>query len=151
VIMTAPHRAYLESVLACRCPRCREGKLFVYSVGWRFRKNMQMYERCPVCSQPTDIEVGFYYGTGYVSYLLGLVLTGISFITWLLIVGFSFGDSRFFVWLGLNSVLLIVIQPWLMRFSRALWLSFFVGYDPEWSHNPPQEPERQNESEKNNW
>jgi len=112
---------------------------------------MQMHERCPVCSQPTDIEVGFYYGTGYVSYLLGLLLTGFSFIIWLLIVGFSFGDSRFFIWLGLNSAILIAIQPWLMRFSRSLWLSFFVGYDPEWSLHPPQEPERQNESEKNNW
>ena len=27
-----------------------------------------MYENCPVCSQKYDLEPGFWYGTGYVSY-----------------------------------------------------------------------------------
>lgn len=110
-----------------------------------------MYEACPVCNQPTEIEVGFYYGTGYVSYLIALAITAISCLLWFLLIGFSFKDKRFLVWIILNSVALLALQPWLMRFSRALWLSFFVSYDPNWEYRPPEQPERVNEEQKNNW
>lgn len=146
-----PNRGYLETIVTCRCPRCREGKLFKYPLGFRLRRNMEMFDSCPVCNQPTDLEVGFYYGTGYISYLLALVLTGISCLLWALFIGFSFHDNRFAVWITLNSVGLLLSQLWLMRFSRALWLSFFVGYDEDWEHTKPLAPERINEEQKHNW
>jgi uncharacterized protein (DUF983 family) len=146
-----PHRSYVSSVVGCWCPRCREGKLFLHPLTFRLKKNLEMYDRCAVCGQPTDIEVGFYYGTGYVSYLIGIVITLASFLFWLLIIGFSFHDNRFVVWITVNSVLLVLLQPWLMRFSRSLWLAFFVPYEPDWEHIAPAEPERTNEEQKNNW
>jgi hypothetical protein len=112
---------------------------------------MAMHENCPVCSQPTDIEVGFYYGTGYVSYVVALLLTLIYFLIWLATIGFSFQDSRFVIWITSNSLFLVALQPWLMRFSRALWLSWFVNYDPDWKNTKPEELERINEDQKNNW
>ena len=110
-----------------------------------------MYEKCPVCGQPTDIEIGFYYGTGYVSYVIGVLFTVFSFLLWLLIIGFSFSDRRFIYWITLNSICLVVMQPWLMRFSRVLWLSWFVKYDPDWTIHEPEPLERVNEEQKNNW
>ncbi len=110
-----------------------------------------MNAHCPVCNQPTDIEVGFYYGTGYVSYLLALGITILSFLVWYLVIGVSFRDDRFLVWIILNSVSLLALQPWLMRFSRSLWLSFFVSYDNDWQHTPPQELERTNKDQMHNW
>ena len=143
--------SYLSSVLSCRCPRCRQGKLFKNPVSLSLKKNMEMYDKCPVCGQPTDIEVGFYYGTGYVSYLVALLISAVCFFLWWLIVGFSFSDNRFLYWIISNSVLLIVLQPWLMRFSRSLWISWFVRYDPNWKDNQPDNPERIVEGEMNNW
>ena len=144
-------RNYVTTVLGCYCPRCREGKLFKNPISIRLKKNMDMNERCPLCHQRTEIEVGFYYGTGYVSYLLGILFTLVSFVLWFLIIGFSFHDRRFAFWLGANSIALVLMQPWLMRFSRALWLSFFVKYDPDWKYHEPEDPERIIESEMNNW
>lgn len=146
-----PHRTYLAATVGCWCPRCREGKLFRHNLSLSLKKNMEMYERCRVCGQVTDIEVGFYYGTGYVSYLLGIFITLASLLLWFLAIGFSFKDNRFLVWIIANSVLLLLLQPWLMRFSRSLWLSFFVSYDPDWESMPPPEPERTNEEQKYNW
>jgi len=146
-----PKRGYITSVLSCRCPRCREGKLFKNPVSISLKKNMAMNEKCPVCGQATDIEVGFYYGTGYVSYLVALVISAICFVLWWIIIGFSFTDSRFLFWIISNSVLLILLQPWLMRFSRSLWISWFVRYDPDWEKNRPLDPERIVEGEMNNW
>ena len=146
-----PHRSYIETLFSCRCPRCRQGKLFRNPFTFRFNRNMQMYDACPVCRQPTDIEVGFYYGTGYISYLAGLLITVISCILWLLLIGFSFKDKRFLFWLVSNSILLVVLQPWLMRFSRVFWLSCFVKYDPDWEVHDPEEPERINKDQMGNW
>ena len=110
-----------------------------------------MNEKCPVCGQTTDIEVGFYYGTGYVSYLVAIGITLVSFLLWLLIIGFSFRDQRFLYWIALNSLILIALQPWLMRFARSLWLSFFVKYDPDWKDHKPEDPERIIKEQMNNW
>ena len=145
-------RGYLSSVSGCRCPRCRKGKLFKHPVSISLKKNMEMNKHCPVCGQPTEIEVGFYYGTGYVSYILAIILSVTSLIAWWFIIGFSLNDNRFFYWIAFNAVLLIVLQPWLMRLSRSLWISWFVKYDPYWKqHQPEDVSERLNEEQANNW
>ncbi|MES1216358.1 MAG: DUF983 domain-containing protein [Bacteroidota bacterium] len=145
-------RGYVSSVVGCRCPRCREGNLFQYNTTIRFKKNMLMNKQCPVCNQPTEIEVGFYYGTSYVSYVLTVLLSAASLIAWWVIIGLSVNDNRFFYWVGFNAVLLLVLQPWLMRFSRSLWISWFVKYDPLWEeHQPEDVSERINAEQANNW
>ena len=95
-----------------------------------------MHRDCPECGQPTEIEVGFYYGTGYVSYALTVGLSVASFVLWYIIIGMSVDDNRFFYWLGFNAVLLILLQPYLMRLSRTIWLSFFVRYNAHWKEQP---------------
>lgn len=144
-------RGYLSTVITCRCPRCREGNLFTHGTSIRLKRNMEMHTNCPVCGQPTDIEVGFYYGTGYVSYVLALLITILSFLFWFLLIGFSFKDKRFLFWIISNGIFLLALQPWLMRFARSLWLSWFVKYDPQWQHTKPPAPERIVKSEMNNW
>lgn len=111
-----------------------------------------MYKDCPVCGQPTEIEVGFYYGTGYVSYALTVAISIASLIAWWVLIGFSTEDSRFFYWMASNAVLLILLQPWIMRLSRSLWISWFVKYDPDWRNNKPEDvSERLNTEQANNW
>jgi uncharacterized protein (DUF983 family) len=151
--MTEEHipRGYLSTIIGCYCPRCREGKLFRHPTSIRLGRNMDMYEYCVVCGQPTDIEVGFYYGTGYVSYVIALGITIFYLLFWWLIIGFSFHDHRFFYALGTNAVLLLVLQAWLMRFSRSLWISWFVSYDPNWKDHPPEQNERTNPDQMHNW
>lgn len=126
---------YILSVLTNKCPRCREGHIYEVPNPYNLKKITSMKNRCDVCGQPTEIEVGFYYGTSYVSYALAVAVCVASFIAWWLIVGFSLSDSRFFWWLGFNAFLLIALQPILMRLSRTLWLSWFVKYDPDWKEH----------------
>jgi uncharacterized protein (DUF983 family) len=145
------NRGYWSTVFGCYCPRCREGKLFKQSISIRLKGNMEMYSHCPLCGQPTDIEVGFYYGTGYVSYLIAIFLSVASFLTWWLLIGFSFTDNRFTYWISFNSISLLLLQPWLMRFSRSIWIAGFVRYDSNWKETTPQDLERTNSSQMNNW
>ena len=94
---------------------------------------MKMNKNCPVCGQKTEIEAGFYYGTGYVSYALTVAFSVTTFVAWWVLAGFSSSDNRIFWWLGINTILLLLIQPYLMRLSRAVWLAVFVKYDVNWS------------------
>ncbi|MBL7769380.1 MAG: DUF983 domain-containing protein [Flavipsychrobacter sp.] len=128
------HPGYLSTVLSNRCPRCREGKIFESSNPYEFGKILKMNDKCPVCKQPTEIEVGFYYGTAYVSYALTVAFSVATFIAWWVIIGFSLedGDYRVLYWGITNAVLLIALQPVFMRLSRSMWLSWFVKYDPNW-------------------
>ena len=145
-------RGYFSSALGCRCPRCREGKLFQHPVSINLKKNMLMNKNCPVCGQATEIEVGFYYGTSYVSYALSIGLSVASLLVWWIIIGLSTEDNRFFYWLGFNSVFLLLLQPWLMRLSRSFWISWFVKYDPDWKdHQPEDVSERLNPDQGTNW
>lgn len=123
---------YIGAVFMNKCPRCREGEIYEVSNPYKLKTCLMMKDKCPVCGQATEIEVGFYYGTGYVSYALSVLVCIMSFILWWLIIGFSLKDARIFWWLGFNTILLIGLQPILMRLSRTLWLSWFVKYDPYW-------------------
>jgi len=50
-----------------------------------------MYDECPHCLQKYELETGFWYGTGYVSYALTVALSVATFIAWWVIIGVSFG------------------------------------------------------------
>lgn len=146
-------RSYISSVLGCRCPRCREGKLFKFPLNFKLKNILKMNKECLVCGQPTDIEVGFYYGTSFVSYGITVFLSAVTFLLWFFTVGFSLYDNRFAYWLVFNAVFLICLQPWLMRFSRSLWISWFVKHDPDWKYHKIDETslERIVKEEMDNW
>jgi uncharacterized protein (DUF983 family) len=138
-------------LFACKCPRCRQGDMFVSDNPWKLKSTMKMNPACPVCSQPFNLEPGFYYGSSYVSYALSIAFSVATLIIWSLTIGISTNDNRFFLWMFLNIILLIFIQPYLMRVARTGWLAFFVHYDPAWRTNPVEQPERVNREQENNW
>lgn len=149
--MKGVKKGYLTSVLACKCPRCRQGNLFTSNRAYDLKNNLLMNERCTICGQPSEIEVGFYYGTGYVSYALSIAFLVFTFIAWKILFGLSFSNDSIFWWLGTSCILLLLIQPPMMRISRSLWLSLFVKYDANWKENKLEEPERTNKEHMNNW
>lgn len=142
---------YIWSVFTNRCPRCREGKIYVTDNAYNLKKNLKMNENCPVCGQPTEIEVGFYYGTSYVSYALTVAYSVATFVAWWVLLGFSLYDNSIIYWLIFNGVTLLLLQPVFMRLSRSLWLSWFVKYDPDWKDKKTKEYERVIKDHMNNW
>ena len=139
------------SIFKNKCPRCRRGNMYKCKGSFRIKGLMAMNERCPVCGQPLDMEPGFYYGTNMISYVLALLVSGLSFFLWWGLIGFSFHDSRFFWWIGINAVLLVVLQPPLMRLSRTVWLTFFVHYSPHWREGDVIDQFNVHKEHQNNW
>ena len=125
---------YWWSLLTMKCPRCRRGKMFKNNNPWNLRQTFKMYEKCPECGQRYELEVGFWYGTGYVSYGIDVIFFVISFVLWWIFIGMSTDDNRFFWWMGINCVGIFLLQPWITRLSRVVYLYFFVKYDPEYKN-----------------
>ena len=121
-------QSLLRSVLACKCPQCREGNMFIHKTYGKGFMKMPVY--CKVCQLKFEKETGFWWGTGYVSYALTVAVSMATFVAWYILIGMSVQDNRPFYWLAFNSLLLLVLLPYLMRLSRTLWLTFFVSYKP---------------------
>ena len=139
------------TLFACRCPRCRTGEMFQNNNPYRLKHTMKMNSACPVCGQPFNIEVGFYYGSSYISYALTIALSALTCMAWWWLIGFGLYDNNIYYWLVFNSALLIGLQPYLMRVARTGWLAFFVRYEREWKTVPVKSYERVNAAQENNW
>lgn len=132
----------LWSMMTMKCPRCRRGEMFSNNSAYKklsLKHIFAMPDNCSVCGQKYDMEPGFWYGTSYVSYALTVALSVATFVAWVVLIGVSVkdGDNRIYWWLGINAVILIVTQPWLMRFSRVLYIRFFVSYDKDFEKTTP--------------
>ncbi len=120
--------ALLPGMLTMKCPNCRKGHMYVNKSVFPLKEMLQMPEKCEVCGQKFELEVGFYYGTGYVSYALSVGLYFLSFALYWVFIGLSFRDNSMFYCLGASTALVLILQPWLMRLSRVLYLYMFVKY-----------------------
>jgi len=131
---------YLSSIFSMKCPRCRKGPMFNNKNPYKKISSNNIFsmpEHCAVCGQKYDLEPGFWYGTGYLSYALAVAICVSSFVAWAVLLGISVRDNSIFQWLIFNTILLVVLQPWLMRLSRVIYIRFFVGYDKEYDKNAP--------------
>ena len=139
---TRPTPNALWSIFSNKCPRCRRGEMFTNKSAYRklsLKHIFAMPDVCEECGQKFDLEPGFWYGTSYVSYALTVAMSVASFVAWVVLIGVSVkdGDHRIYWWLGLNALLLLVAQPWLMRLSRVLYIRFFVSYDKNYEKTKP--------------
>ena len=137
-----PKPSYLISIFTSKCPRCRRGNMFNQPNPYKKVKLSHIFDmpdNCPECGQKYELENGFWYGTGYVSYALAVAISVTTFVAWLVLIGVSTEDNRVFYWLGFNGVLLVLLQPWMMRLSRVIYLYIFVSYDENYKKTNPVE------------
>jgi uncharacterized protein (DUF983 family) len=120
--------ALLPSIVGMKCPNCRKGHMFSNKSVFPLSDMLKMPEKCDVCGQKYELEVGFYYGTGYVSYALSVALYIFNFAWYWILLGLSYEDYSIFYCLGTSTLIVILLQPWLMRVSRVLYLYMFVKY-----------------------
>ncbi len=129
------HPGLLQSVLTNKCPHCRKGDLFINPNPYDLKSTMKMPEHCPACGQKFDLQTGFYFGTGYVSYVMTIVLSILSCIAWWLTIGIGLRDNRIWWWLISNAALLVILQPMIQRLARSIWIALFVKYDAGWKND----------------
>jgi uncharacterized protein (DUF983 family) len=120
---TAAKPSTLESILRQRCPRCRMGRIFRYSI---FRGFPKMQERCAICDLKFEREPGYFLGAMYISYGLGvLIMAPIAALLWALT---GWWITKVIVW---AVVLFLPFAPTITLFARVLWIYLDQSVDPE--------------------
>jgi len=107
----------LVSIIACKCPRCRQGKVFPYS-SLNLLQFSKTNDNCPHCGLMFEHETGFFWGAMYVSY---------AFSTLIMIVFGVMGINLEWSFTKIVSILvptILLLTPFLYRYSRILLLYF---------------------------
>jgi len=118
----------LSTALKEKCPRCAEGDLYVYTNHLPFsKKPFQMKKYCPECGLKYEKEVGYFYGSMFVSYALNVALFVAILLIYLFLFREHYGWEYFAVVYLLATFLLTGV---IFRWSRSLWLAALVKSEP---------------------
>lgn len=112
----------LYSIIQLKCPKCHEGNLFLGTTKWSYDKTLAMPDKCPECHQDFKIEPGFYSGALWVTYPIVL---GLAFI---LLLPLIFIPDYYILIFSLMAIVMLALQPIIMRWGRAIWINIFVHY-----------------------
>src|SRR6266446_10360302 len=104
----------LGCILQQRCPRCRIGRIFQFSI---FRGFPKMCERCSICDLKFEREPGYFLGAMYFSFAMGvLVMAPIAVSLWALT---GWGITKVII---CSVVLFLPFVPTITLLTRVLWI-----------------------------
>jgi len=115
----------ITSLLKEKCPKCRQGNIFSQKSIFPLSTCLKVEENCKVCGQKIKVENNYGQGMNFVFIIAVFAMT---FILYHIVVGITFRDNSVFYALGISVVLSLVLQPWLMRLSRVLFLYLVIPF-----------------------
>jgi len=112
----------LYSILRFKCPKCYKGDFYKAKHPYELSKMGKRHTHCSNCGFKYEIETGFFQGSYYVTYALGVALFVGSCG-----LGYAFGIRHplglFFFFLGA----LLVSTPIIYALSKIIWLNVFIS------------------------
>ena len=114
----------LYSMLFNKCPHCHEGDFFVTKNPFDFKNFAKMHSNCSNCGELFMKEVGFFYGSMYVSYGLTIALGLGMYLLMCLLLGLS--ELSFLIAFVVAS---LVLWTTIFRKARLVWINLFVKFD----------------------
>jgi endogenous inhibitor of DNA gyrase (YacG/DUF329 family) len=115
----------LYSIFKMKCPKCHESDIYTNKNHYNFSTIFEMNDPCPYCGQKLEMEPGFFYGSMYVSYGVGVAFFVAMYVAFMVLYS-DFTTKQYLVVSVLGA---IVLTPYFFRLSRSIWLNLFVGYD----------------------
>ena len=116
----------LNSILTVSFPKCKNESMYVDKNQINLANVLKMNEKCSHCGLTYQIEPSFFYGAMYVSYGLNVGIGIAAFIVSYLLFHTSL-KTAFIVIIAT----LVVLFPFVLRWSRNIYINMFVSYDPE--------------------
>ena len=117
--------SFLAGLLTSKCPNCRKGPVFVQKGIFPLKNLLKINEHCPACGQRLLHERN---NGGGINYALTMMLFFVNLLWYWPIFGMSYRDNSIFHYMITSVIVVIVLQPWLMRLSRMIYLYLFIGY-----------------------
>lgn len=115
----------ITSLLKEKCPKCRKGNIFINKHIFPLKDCLKTVDYCSVCQQKIKVEQNYGQGMNFVFIFL---IYFVNLLWFWPIVGLSFKDNSIYYYIAVSTVMVLVLQPWLMRFSRVLFLYLVIRY-----------------------
>jgi uncharacterized protein (DUF983 family) len=112
-------------IIGMKCPECRTGQLFANKSIFPLKEILKMNETCPNCHQKLKTESN--NGPG-INYALTVILLFLNIFWYYPIFGLSYKDNSIFYFLAASTLVVILLQPFLMRISRVLYLYILLSF-----------------------
>ena len=109
----------LPALLGMKCPSCRKGYVFINKSVFPLNKTVAIKDYCDVCGAKLIAERN---NGGGINYALTVVIFFLNLVWYWPIFGMSYEDNSIYYYLATSITVVILIQPWLMRLSRMIYL-----------------------------
>jgi len=127
--MSAPNKEKkslsLMGMFRNRCPHCGKGHLYVKKSVFPLSKCLKMHKHCKICGKQLIYETN--NGPG-INYALTVIIFFINVLWYWPLFGLSYKDNSVYYFLASSIVVVLVLQPWLMRFSRSVYLYIMMMF-----------------------
>jgi uncharacterized protein (DUF983 family) len=117
--------ALLPSIVTSRCPNCRKGRVFMNRSVFPLGKCLALHDRCPACGQKMKYEQN---NGGGINYALTMMLFFLNLLWYWPIFGITYKDNSFYYFFITSIGVCLLVQPWLMRLSRVIYLYLYIRY-----------------------
>jgi uncharacterized protein (DUF983 family) len=111
----------IGSILANKCPACREGKMWNQGP-YKLSKMTHMNKRCSKCNENLEPEPSFYTGALYVGYAFTVAIVLGVFTAFQILTDDPEINTMFF-WV---MVIIVLFAPLSIRYSRNIWAYTFI-------------------------
>lgn len=116
----------LPSLFRAKCPKCRKGNIFRNKSVFPLKECLEIEEYCSVCKQKVRIESN--YGQG-MNFVFIFIVFFINLLWYWPAFGLSLLDNSIYYYLAVTILMIIMLQPWIMRLSRVLFLYLVTGFE----------------------
>jgi uncharacterized protein (DUF983 family) len=116
----------LYSILTGTCPKCQNESMYLDKNPLHLNNILKMHENCSHCGLKYQIEPSFFYGAMYVSYGLNVAIGIAAFI-----IAFFIFSTNLKVAFAIIIASLVLSFPFVLRWSRNIYINLFVDYDPD--------------------
>jgi len=117
--------ALLPALFSMKCPSCRKTTVFVNKSYFPLDKCLALKDECEVCGQKMKSESN---NGGGINYALTMMLFFLNLLWYWPLFGLSYKDNSVYYYLISSTVIVVLLQPWLMRLSRMLYLYMYVAF-----------------------
>jgi len=114
----------LNSILTGTCPKCQNESMYFDKNPFHLGSVLKMHDYCSHCNLKYQLEPSFFYGAMYVSYGLNVALGVAVFIISFLLLNQNIRIS----FIAIISTI-ILLQPYILRWSRNIYINMFISYD----------------------
>ncbi len=114
----------LYSIIKFKCPYCHEGEFFQSKNPYNLKQMGEVRKACCTCGGKFSTEPGFYQGSYYVTYALGVAV----FVTFWVATVVLWKDYDPVIFCAIFVGAFLMLTPLLYALSKIIWANFFFSY-----------------------